>query len=463
MTFLQFLYLLRARMGAIVIAAAIGAMLAIGWIFASARTFDATAQLLVNVRAPETVGSQSFADQLAPDYLSTQVDIIRSRRVALAVVKALGLDTDAKQRAAFRASKSSSFQDFLINRIRAGLSVAPVSTSRVVSLTYSAADPQFAAAAANAYASAYQDTNLKLQTEPARQSVASYEAQARAVQDQIAEAQRALSEKERFLAITSDSDQSDAEINRLNSLSGQLATAQAEAATLGARASNGALPDAIASPVTQGIQGELAKLEAQRAQLASYAGPNNLDLIQINRQIAALRDQLSQQHRLVAQSASAAAAQGGMSVGRLSAEVAAQRGRAIGARANRDAVALLKDQVANLKQTYEQIVTRRAQLGILSEGSQTNVSVLSFATTPVKPAWPRPFVMLALGLVAGTFAGIGYSIIAEMADQRLRKVEDIEAWLGVRSLGAIRRGAHEPRRRLMSGVGRLLPLPGRSY
>ncbi|WP_420137412.1 GNVR domain-containing protein [Sphingomonas sp.] len=460
MTFLQFLYLLRARLRAIAIAAAVGGVLAVGWILISSRTFDATAQLLVNVRAPETVGSQSFADQLSPDYLSTQVDIIRSRAVAMQVVKALGLEKDPDQQAAFRESGSTSFQNFLVNRVGSGLSVAPVSTSRVISLTYSAPDAQFAAAAANAFARAYQDINLRLQTDPARQSVASYEAQARDVQDQINKVQMALSEKERKLAVTSDDDHNDAEVNRLNSLSTQLATSQVEAAQRGARASNGALPDAIASPVTQGIQTELAKLEAQRAQLASYAGPNNMDLVQINQQIAALKQQLAQQQALVARGASAAAAQSNMSLGRLSAEMGAQRNRAIEARANRDAVAMLKDQISNLKQTYEQIVARRAQLNILSEGGQANVSVLSAATAPTKPAWPRPIIMLAMGIVVGAFLGMAYAVISEMADQRLRKVEDIEAWLGVRSLGAIRGGKAEARGGLLtSRIGRLLPRP----
>ncbi|WP_442680071.1 GNVR domain-containing protein [Sphingomonas sp. ASY06-1R] len=464
MTFLQFLYLLRARLRAIGIAAAVGAVLAVGWILISARTFDATAQLLVNVRAPETVGSQSFADQLAPDYVSTQVDIIRSRAVAMQVVKALALDKDPAQQAAFRESGSASFQNYLVNKIRDGLSVAPVSTSRVISLTYSAPDAQFAASAANAFARAYQDVNLRLQTDPARQSVASYEAQARAVQDQINQAQLALSDKERKLAVTSDDDHNDAEVNRLNSLSTQLATSQVEAAQLGARASNGALPDAIASPVTQGIQTELAKLEAQRAQLASYAGPNNMDLIQINQQISALKQQLAQQHALVAKGASAAAAQSNMSMGRLASEIGTQRNRAIEARVNRDSVTLLKDQVANLKQTYEQIAARRAQLNILSEGSQANVSILSPAIAPAKPAWPRPFIMLAMGLVVGAFLGMAYAVISEMADQRLRKVEDIEAWLGVRSLGAIRGSKADARGGLLtSRIGRLLPRPQGSY
>jgi uncharacterized protein involved in exopolysaccharide biosynthesis len=403
-------------------------------------------------------------DQLAPDYLATQVDILRSRRVVLQVIKDLGLASDPAQQLAFQKNGGPSFEDFLVATVSAAVSVAPVSTSRVISLTYSARDPVFAAAAVNAYARAYQDTTLQLQAEPARQSVRSYEAQAKAVQDQLGRVQQELSARERALAVTSDTDQTDADINRLNSLSSQLAAAQAAAATAGARASNGALPDTIASPVVQSIQTDLAKLEAQRAQLASYAGPNNIDLIQLDRQIAGLRGQLSQQRALVSRSATDTAVQGASSVAQLSQAVAAQRARAITARANRDEVALLKGQITNLNQTYEQIMTRRAQLGILSEGSQTNVSILSRATPPVKPAWPRPLIMLALGIVLGGICGMIFAIAAELIDQRLRRADDIEAWLGVPNLGIIRRGIARPSKpSLARTIRRFLPRPEGSH
>ena len=74
------------------------------------------------------------------------------------------------------------------------------------------------------------------------------------------------------------------------------------------------------------------------------------------------------------------------------------------------------------------------------------------------------FVGAELVIVVGAFLGMAYAIVAEMIDQRLRKVEDIEAWLGVRSLGAIRRSAAEPRGRLLTTrIGRFLPRPQGSY
>src|SRR3546814_676007 len=100
MTFLQFFRLLKARWLMLAGGAAIGLMLAFIWVLFSDKSYQATAQVLIDVRAPETLGKQSSeADQLAPDYLSTQTDIMQSERVRLKVVEKLGLASNPKARA----------------------------------------------------------------------------------------------------------------------------------------------------------------------------------------------------------------------------------------------------------------------------------------------------------------------------------------------------------------------------
>src|SRR3546814_14766696 len=119
MTFLQFFRLLKARWLMLAGGAAIGLMLAFIWVLFSDKSYQATAQVLIDVRAPETLGKQSSeADQLAPDYLSTQTDILQSERVRLKVVEKLGLASNPKPRAAYdNVATNRSNDNFLPGRL----------------------------------------------------------------------------------------------------------------------------------------------------------------------------------------------------------------------------------------------------------------------------------------------------------------------------------------------------------
>src|SRR3546814_15235594 len=105
-------------------------------------TLFRSAQVLIDVRAPETLGKQSSeADQLAPDYLSTQTDIMQSERVRLKVVEKLGLASNPKARADYESvATNRSIDHFLAGRLETGLQLVPAASSRVIAINYSAAE-----------------------------------------------------------------------------------------------------------------------------------------------------------------------------------------------------------------------------------------------------------------------------------------------------------------------------------
>src|SRR3546814_18332997 len=71
MTFLQFFRLLKARWLMLAGGAAIGLMLAFIWVLFSDQSYQATAKVLIDVRAPEPLVTQlSEAEQLAAEYRS---------------------------------------------------------------------------------------------------------------------------------------------------------------------------------------------------------------------------------------------------------------------------------------------------------------------------------------------------------------------------------------------------------
>lgn len=438
----QLVLILKARWRLIVSGLVLGLGVAVLASVLATKNYTAAAQVLVNVRAPTAVsivGDPGVTPQLQPDYLSTQVDVVKSDRVAEEAVRRLGLTDDPQSMRDYRASGSSvPPARFFAAQISGGLKVVPSSSSRVISIIYTSRNPQTAAAVANAFADAYRTVSIDLQREPERQAATWYTQSVDELSKRLAQAQAKLSARRAELGVTAPQEGPDADDARLAALSQQLAAAQASQAVQNARAGNGALPDATTNPVLQSLDSDIARLEAQRRQLATFAGPNNVDYQQLSNQLAGLRAERAKQQALVARSAAASSAQSNSSVAQLQSDVDKQRGRVIASQRARGEIASLEQDVTNLKSTYEQVVARRSQSNLLSQSDQTNVLLLSPATEPTGPSglpWPMKVVV---GVILGTLAGLGLALALEFLDQRMRTPEDAAVWLEIPNLGGVR-------------------------
>jgi len=109
------------------------------------KQYTATASVLVDVKSPDPV-----AAMLMPSSLSTQVDIIKSERVARKVVKTLRLDENpiVKQQWTEATKGMGRLDVWLANLLLRNLQVSPGRDSNIIVITYTGADPGFAAAIA---------------------------------------------------------------------------------------------------------------------------------------------------------------------------------------------------------------------------------------------------------------------------------------------------------------------------
>lgn len=461
MTISQFVRILVARWRYPAFATLIGVVLASLWLLLAPGRYNAVAQVLVDVRAPTSVtitGDPGVMPQLQPDYLATQVDVITSNTVAQTAVDDLGLVRNPDAMDVYRASGSTlDARTWFANRLLKDLRVTPSESSRVIAISFIEPDPRVAALYANAFAEAYRKVSIDLQRQPAQQAGDNYRANVENLARQLTEAQARLSAKRAELGVATNPDGSGAEDAKLMALSQQLAMAQATQASANQRSSGGALPDVMMSPVVQSLQVEIARLEAQRRQLATIAGPNNVDYRQVSGQIETLRTQLAQQKALVAASAANTSGQASASVRQLEGAVAAQRQKTILNQKARGELIALQGNVDNLKTTYEALTARAAQNALVGSTTISNVTLLARAQAPDKPTGlPAALLIMASALV-GLIIGVGLAILSELLDHRLRVPEDIPTWLGVPSLGGVRQPALPGRRHLLGATMRYLP------
>lgn len=422
------------------------------------KTYTATSSLVFNVVDANPVSGQSMQSQLVAGYLATQVDVIRSRNVALKVVDSLKLAQNPEYRQAYETEAQSRvpIRNWLADRLVQHLLVKPSNASNVLYVSYQADDPQRAAQLANAFVAAYVQTNLDMKTQPARQTADWYNTQLAVLRNKLEASQAKLSQYQQSRGIVSLDEKIDVETARLAELSSQVVAAQGQtydSLSIQKNASD-ASASVVNNPVVQGLKGELAKSETKLSQLSERLGDNHPEYQRAEAEVASLRGKLASETRLARQSLSNNLNVSRQREGALRASLAAQKSRVLALNAQRDVGGVLAHEVESAQRIYDQALERFNQVQMEGHAGQTEVSVLGAAVAPLVPSSPNVRLNLALSALFGLLLGIGLALIREMLNRRVRSEYDVLTVLDVPVLGVMAPGNTSP-----SLAGGLVRLP----
>jgi Uncharacterized protein involved in exopolysaccharide biosynthesis len=237
--------------------------------------------------------------------MATQVEILKSERVASRAVKILGVERSAAAVAQWRDETKAKIplERYFAGVLQHGLSVEPGRGSNIINLSFSAPDPIFAQAAANAFAQAYMDVSVELRVAPARQSAVFLDEQTKALRANLEAAQTRLSKFQQSKGIVITDERYDQENARYQTLITQLAMAQAERVDYDTRQRNTGSevsPDVLQSPAVSGLKAQIATAETKLTEISSIVGKNHPQRLQLEAQIGELKRQLAAETRRVA-------------------------------------------------------------------------------------------------------------------------------------------------------------------
>lgn len=340
------------------------------------RRYEASAFLVVNFDSQNPVQSTGVPAQLSVSYLATQLDIIRSRKVAIKAVELLQLESNPDARAAYAESGSDTipFRDWLAEDLMAGLTVEPMPDSRVVSVRYEAFDPNQAARVANAFADAFIATTLELMTEPAKQNAAWFDEQIKTLRKRLEEAQARLTTFQRQKGIVALDEKLGTETARLNDLSKSLVEAQQELYDVRSR-------------------------------------------------------QLGENHPEYRRAASRERA--------LMASLENQKKNILQIRGQRDELEALARELEVEQQTYAATLQSYYKTVMESQVNQTNVSVLTPAIAPLEPTSPNVVLNMASATALGLILGVALAVAVEVLNRRVRSARDIAEVIETKVLGTV--------------------------
>ncbi|HNU67013.1 MAG TPA: Wzz/FepE/Etk N-terminal domain-containing protein, partial [Methylotenera sp.] len=249
MNFTQFLLILKARFWIILATFALVVTTTVVVSLLLPKTYEATTTLVLNYKGMDPVTGVVLPAQLMPGYMATQNDIITSKSVAIKVVDQLGFAKSPAAQAQFNeaAKGKGDIREWFAEKLLKELTVKPSRESSVIDVSFRGADPDFAAAIANAFANAYIQTNLQLKVEPAQKAAAFLDEQTKSLRENLEAAQTKMSKYQQEKGITGGMGSLDVETARLNDLSSQLVMVQSQAFEAESRSKN-AQSKGVASP-----------------------------------------------------------------------------------------------------------------------------------------------------------------------------------------------------------------------
>jgi len=435
MTLTQFLSILKARwwvalavLAVTVLATAVGSLL---W----PKQYKAISSVVIDYK-PDPV-SAIFGAGATPTLMATQVDIIKSDRVAERVVRLLKLHENPQLRQQWQteAKGQGTIESWLATLFQRNMDVEPSRESSVISISYKAADPRFAAALANAFAQAYIDTTLELRVDPARRYGSFFETRSKEAREALEAAQSKLSAFQKAKGIIATDERLDVESARLNELSSQHTTLQAIASESGSRErqaqgrESDRLVDVLGNPLLTGLKGDITRGEAALQQMSTRLGDNHPQVQEAKASLAELRTRLATETAKVTGSVSVSNNINRQRLAEVKSSLDAQRAKVLQMKSVRDEGLVLVREVDNAQRTYDAILQRVTQASLESQSTQSNVNQLTQAVAPLEPATPRVFLNIILSVVIGLLLAVVVVLLLELRQRRVRSIGDVVAAL----------------------------------
>ena len=422
------------------------------------RQYTAETSLIVEMRIDPALGALAPA-LAAPSYMATQIEVLRSERVASRAVKILGVERSATAVAQWREATKAKIplERYFADVLARGLSVEPSRGSSVINLTFTAPDPIFAQAAANAFAQAYMDVSVDLRVAPARQSAVFLEEQSKSLRASLEKSQATLSKFQQSKGIVVSDERLDQESARYAALVSQLTLAQAERVETSTRQRNSGgetSPEVLQSPAVQSLKSQLATAQTKLTEISSVVGINHPTRLQLDAQIRELRQQLAAEVRRVAGGTSVLSRGSSQKVGELQAMVEQQKRQLLALRADKDQISVYVRDVEAAQRAYDAVAQRLGQLNLEGQNNQANTRLLSPAVEPLEPSRPRILPGILGSILGGLVVGLAAALAWEAIDRRVRRPEDLIVMAGVPVIGVLRpSGSRRPvfRQLLMGG------------
>jgi succinoglycan biosynthesis transport protein ExoP len=412
----QLFSILRARRVAAGLILLVTLALALAWVVVRPAAYKAVAPVLVDVRM-DPVGGTALQGMVAPSYMATQIDIVKSERVAERVIQMLPADQPPIQRWREESLEKKAPQAWLAHKIQDYLDVKPARESNIVNIAWTGRTPAEAARVANAFAQAYLDVSLEVKTNPAKRYAEWFDDQVKTSRERLEQAQDKLSAFQQQSGLVSADERGDYETARLNDLATQLTTMQTRP--------RGGAASGEQSAVVATLRADVARLESKVSEGAATMGAAHPAMQRMQAELGALRSRMASESGRAGSLAQGAARSSKQREQELEKAITDQKAKVLGLTRQRGQLSVLQRDVESAQKAFETVSASAAQSRLQSMANQTNMVRITSAVEPTEKAGLRGVHTMMVAAVGGILLALAGVLLMELGNRRVRSVEDL--------------------------------------
>lgn len=484
--------LIRRRARPMIIGVLLGGCLGLAYLLTTPKSYTAETELLIDSKRVQTSTSALDTAGLADLALDTgavdsQVEILRSRKVAEAVIASFG--TRAAETFADRPSLVAQVRGWLrpgawiggsepvspekarqrqldgwVDYLGDNLGIKRVGRTYVLAISFTATDAERASAITNAFARAYLDDQLDANYEITRRASDWMQTRLTELRQKSLETDRAVQQfRGAKNLLSTNKDGTLVNQQQLSEISSQLVEARGTTAQAQAKFDRirhirdtgdmgAAVSEALGSAVITELRNKYLAASKNATQLAGRLGNDHESVRRLQGEMAEYQRQIFAELGRIAESYKSELDIALARQKSLEASLAGQVG--ISADANQDMVTLreLEREADSYKNLYQTMLERYQETLQKQSFPMSEARVLTVASAPNGASAPRTLLVLVLALGVGGVLGAAWAAFRELTDRGFRTSAQVTEALGLEFLGML---PAVPARRL----AKVAPLP----
>ena len=433
-------------------------------------TYQSTAQIMINARQNHVVDVESVVQGLPADQetVRSEIEILRSHKLAETVINKLSLWQNPEFNAALRpASPVRAIVDFAesistampadaaikteiekqktIEEFLKNLDVSVVRNSRVISVSFTSENAVLARNVTAAIAESYLTQQLEDKFEATQRAT-------KWLNEHIADLRKKLSDSEQaveaFRTRSGLVQGKEASISteQLSELNTQLILARTQRAELESKLRQvesmrsgdlATTTEVLQSPLIQKLREQESELISKQGEMSERLGPRHPDMIRLQTQLAEVRQNIQVEVGRIINGVRNDVQVARSREGALSGSLAQLENRQGQLGTSDVKLRELERESESNRALYETFLNRFKQTSSQEDLQTSDARMISAANLPSEPVFPRPKIMIPMGIVIGFVLGIMIALMMEYLDRGFRSMGQIEQFTGLSPLGLI--------------------------